>query len=172
MEKDTSAIVEKYNLLAAEKYGKLHGSAIHLAITKTLTYDIFRQMKHAIVVCSNDARSYYDMIVHVAAFLALRCLSIPKNMIIGMLHTIQQMEHSIPTFYGDSKNKYCGSSWRCPSFGTIQSNDVSPIIWAVISNVLFLALRKKIYGGIFRALITNILTTMAVFAYVNNTDLL
>ena len=42
MAKDASIIADKYNLLADEQYGKLHGNAIHLATTKRLTYDISR----------------------------------------------------------------------------------------------------------------------------------
>jgi len=58
--------------------------------------------------CSNDARSCYDRIVYVAAYLALRRLGIPKPMIINMLHTIQMMEYSIRTSFGDSSVTYGG----------------------------------------------------------------
>ena len=45
MVKDTSVVTERYNFLAAEQYGKLYRSAIHLATKKRLTYDISRQTK-------------------------------------------------------------------------------------------------------------------------------
>lgn len=72
MAKDTMLAAEIYNLLANEQYSsKLHPSAIHLATNKRLIYDISRQMKTPMTVCSNGERSCYDMIVHVAAFLVL-----------------------------------------------------------------------------------------------------
>ena len=73
MAKDAMIAAEIYNLVANEQYGsRLYRLAIHLAMNKRLIYDISRQMKTPIAVCSNDVRSCSDMIVHVVAFLALR----------------------------------------------------------------------------------------------------
>ena len=55
--KDASIVAEKYNLVAAEQYGILGGSAIHLATNKQVMYNISRQIKKPMLVCSNDARS-------------------------------------------------------------------------------------------------------------------
>ena len=100
-------------------------------------------MKKAIAVCSDDARSCYDRIVHVAAYLALRRLGIPKPMIISMLHTIQMMKYSVRTSFGDSKETYGGSEWRLPPHSNIQGKGDSPMRWAAISTVLFLAIQEK-----------------------------
>ena len=88
MAKDASIIADKYNLLAAKQHGKLHGNVIHLATTKRPTYDISRKMKLPMVVWFNNARSCYDRIVHMVAFLDLRWIGIPKPMIVSMLPTI------------------------------------------------------------------------------------
>ena len=45
------------------------------------------------------------------------------------------------------------------------------MIWAAISTVLFLVLAEKNYGGVFRAPITNLLTQLVGFAFVDDTDL-
>ena len=87
-------------------------------------FDITRQMKIPVAVCSIDARSCYERIVHVAAFLALRRLGVPKSMIIRLLHTIQMTEHSARTSFGDSKAAYGGSSWRLPPYGSIQGTSL------------------------------------------------
>ena len=100
--KDASVIADNYKLLDVEQYRKLHGSSIYLATNKWIAYNMSRQMKHPIAVCSNNARSCYDMIVHLVAFLAFRRLSIPTAMIISMLHTIQQIEHIICTSFGNA----------------------------------------------------------------------
>lgn len=112
-------------------------------------------------VCSNDAKSYYDRIIQVAAYLALRRLGIPEAMLISMLHTIKMMEHSVRTSFGDSTQTCGGATWRLKPHGTIQGNSASPMIWAPISTVLFLAIEEKNYGCSFRAPITNLLTQFA-----------
>ena len=52
-----SCYAEEKQLFANEQYGsRQHRSSIHLATNKKLIYDISRQMKQPIAVCSNDAR--------------------------------------------------------------------------------------------------------------------
>ena len=82
------------------------------------------------------------------------------------------MEHCIRTSFGDSEDTYGGLGWSHPPHGTIQGNGASPLIWAAVSTVLFLALKQKNYGGAFHAPITRMLTQMAGFAYVDDTDLI
>ena len=93
-------------------------------------------------------------------------------MIISMVHTIKMIEHSIRIYFGDSTETYGGKDWRLKSHGSIQDNGASPMIWAAISTVLFLAIKEKNYDGIFRAPIINLLTQLASFAFVDDTDLL
>ena len=90
MAKDVSVVAERYNLVAAEQYSKLHGSAIYLATNKRLACDISSQIKQPMSVCSNNTRSFYDRIIHVAAFLDLGRFGIPKPMIFSTLHMIQK----------------------------------------------------------------------------------
>jgi hypothetical protein len=59
--------------LAPEQYGsRKRYKAIHLAANKALTFDILRQMKRAGAVCSNDAKSCYDLIGHTQAALSMQ----------------------------------------------------------------------------------------------------
>jgi hypothetical protein len=59
--------------LAPEQYGsRKRYKAIHLAVNKALTFDILRQMKRAGAVCSNDAKSCYDLIGHTQAALSMQ----------------------------------------------------------------------------------------------------
>ena len=134
-------------------------------------YDISMQMKIPIV-CSNDARLCYDIIVHVTAFLTLRRLGIPKPMIISMLHTIKMMEHIVRTSFGYSTATYGGSEWRLPRHVSIQGNGSLTLIWAAISTVLFLSLNKRNYVGMFYAPKTKLLTSLVGFAFVDDTYLL
>ena len=65
-------------------------------------------MKRMMAVYSNDTHLCYDRIAHVAACLALHRLGITKPMIISMLITIQMMDHSIRSSFGDSTAIYGG----------------------------------------------------------------
>ena len=65
-----------------------------------------------------------------------------------------------------------GNDWILKPHGSIQNNGASPMIWATISTVLFLAIKEKNYVGIFRAHITKMLTQLAGFAFVDDTNLL
>jgi hypothetical protein len=55
-------LAEKTKSLAPEQYGsrKAH-KAMDLAVNKALTYDLLRQLKRPGAVCSNDAKSCYDL---------------------------------------------------------------------------------------------------------------
>ena len=56
---------EDLNLIAKEQYGSRKSlSAIDHSLNKTLTYDLIRQLKKPGALCSNDAKSCYDRIVH------------------------------------------------------------------------------------------------------------
>ena len=56
---------EKNNLLAKEQYRSRSGKkAIDHAVHKRLTYDIIRQLRIPAALCSNDAKSCFDRMVH------------------------------------------------------------------------------------------------------------
>jgi hypothetical protein len=61
-------MAEASSTLAPEQYGSRKGhKAIDLAVNKTLIYDLLRQLKRPGAICSNDARSCYDLIGHTQA---------------------------------------------------------------------------------------------------------
>ena len=58
------------------------------------------------------------------------------------------------------------TTWNNTGNGTL------PLIWVAISTVLSLALNERNHGGVFRAPITKLLTSLAGFAFIDNTELL
>ena len=90
--KTTLFQAEKYNAIAKEQYGSRKGkSAIDHALHKRLTYDIMRSFKRPGALCSNDAKSCYDRVIHAVAMLAYRRLGISKPPVESMIATIQGM---------------------------------------------------------------------------------
>ena len=106
MARSTMKCAEENKLLPAEQYSsrKLHCIASQ-AINKRLVYDISHLQKRNIALCSNDAKAYYNRIVHSIVSLAMQQLGMPAEPIISMLRTIQQIDHLIRTAYGDSESK-------------------------------------------------------------------
>ena len=67
----------KYHILSDEQYDSRSNKCdIDHALHKRLTYDILRQMKQIGALCSNDAKSCYDRVVHSIACMAHRRLGI------------------------------------------------------------------------------------------------
>ena len=104
---------EKYGTLAEEQYGsRKEKSAIEHALNKRLIIDVARQTKKDCVYIGNDAKSCYDRILMLVAYLAMVKHGIDplaaKSCIVGIL----EMEMSIRTTYRDSKRKYGGRRWK------------------------------------------------------------
>ena len=101
--RDALASGERHNLLPREQYGsRKRRKAIHHAVNKRLLYDIVHLQRRPAMLCSNDAKSCYDRIVHSIASLALQRLGMPPQPVTCMLVTIQELQHHICTAFGTS----------------------------------------------------------------------
>ena len=109
--RDVMAFAESCQALAPEQFGsRKNHQAILAALNKRLTMDILRQRRHAGALCSNDAKSCYDRIVHNVATIALRRLGMPSAPVRSMFATLQGSHHHISTAFGVSKRHYGGHS--------------------------------------------------------------
>jgi len=138
------AAAEKTGSLAPEQYGstKRH-KAIDLAVNKSLTFDILHQVKRAGAICSNDAKSCYDLISHTQAAMSMQRVGVPKSIINCLFTTLQEAAHKVRTGFRDSKAHYEGRVWLAPIHGIGQGNGAGPAIWAVVSSPLLNVLREK-----------------------------
>lgn len=74
--------------LAPEQYGsRKHMSTSQASVNNRLMYDIKRQTKQGGIICTNDAKSCYDRLVHSILSLSLQRLGIPPAPIHSMLTT-------------------------------------------------------------------------------------
>ena len=95
---------ERLNLVAKEQYGsRKHKAAIEKCLNKRLTFDLARQLKRPLAMCSNDAKSCYDRIVHSVASLCMRRMGVEEPLIVCMFTSIHNLEHHIRTVYGVSE---------------------------------------------------------------------
>jgi hypothetical protein len=89
---------EAAKALAKEQHGNRRGhKATDLATNKNLTYDILRQLKQPGAVCSNGAKSCYNLIGHTQASLAMRRMGVPKSAVDCIFTTLQETTHRVRT---------------------------------------------------------------------------
>ena len=163
---------EKLNLIAPEQYGSRSGkSSIDHAVHKKLWYDILRQKRQPGAMCSNDAKSCYDRVVHSIASLAYQRLGIPLPPITTLLKTIQKMKHHIRTSYGDSTFYLSADKSLTPFQGILQGCGSSPATWVIISSPLINMLRTAQNGSFTTSAISKKTTHLVAFPFVDDTDL-
>jgi hypothetical protein len=97
------ANAERLKQIPWEVYGgcKRH-RAIECATNKVLTMDIARLEHRTMALCSNDAKSCYDRILHAIASICMRRVGVPKEMCQMMFGTLAQVDHYVRTNFGDS----------------------------------------------------------------------
>jgi hypothetical protein len=125
---------EAYKQLAWEQYGSREGkNAIEQALNKVISFDLIRQAQMDAAMCSDDAKSCYDRIIHSIASILMQQQNIPASACICVLTVLQNLHHTVRTIYGDSKSGYGGTLWAVPYSGVGKGNGAGPVIWAVVS---------------------------------------
>jgi hypothetical protein len=165
--------VEARHEMAKEQGGsrKKH-HALEIGLNKCLTMDQLRQLKWHGILCSNDMKSCYDRIVHAVASMCLQRHGIAKSEVVCMFSTLQNLEHTIRTAYGDSEETYGGDLWIIPMQGVYQGNGAGPLIWAVVSSPLLDIMREEGFGTFFKTSISSQDIRFVGYAFVDNTDLI
>ena len=164
---------ERHDMIAREQYGSRKGhSSIDHAVNKRLSYDLMRLFRSPGALCSNDAKSCYDRILHSITSLSMRRLGIPEPPIDCMLTCIQKMEHFIRTTHGDSDHAYSSNHTPIPFQGVLQGNGASPSIWVAVSTPLLNMMRQAQHGMQIMTAISKNPSTIVAFAFVDDTDLI
>jgi hypothetical protein len=170
--RDVMAFAERHKALAPEQFGsrKNHQSVL-AALNKRLTMDLLRQRRQAGALCSNDAKSCYDRIVHNVAVLALRRLGMPAAPLRSMFETLQKASHHVSTAFGISARSY--GSTRDPALqGVGQGNGAGPAIWAVISTVIIATMATQGHGFNILTALSCGLVSFVCYAFVDDTDVI
>jgi hypothetical protein len=67
-----------------------------------------------------------------------------------MFSTLQNLEHTIRTAYGDSEETYGGDLWVIPMQRVYQGNGAGPLIWALVSSPLLDIMQEEGFGTFFK----------------------
>jgi hypothetical protein len=166
-------LAESTNTLAEVQYGsRKHHHSINLAVNKTLTFDILRQLKRPGAICSNDAKSCYNLIEHPQASLAMQRVGVPWEFIDCLITTLQEGHDQVRMAYGDSTKFYDAKTFSILNHGIYQGNGAGPAIWAVLSSPLLDMLRQKGFSFLLFTPISNTQIQFVRQACVDNTDLI
>ena len=163
---------EKVGGISQEQFGSRKGKrAIEVSLNNRLTDDIMRMYAIRGAICSNDAKSCYDRISHIALSMCLQRMGVPTKAIEGMLQTIQEMRHHIKTAFGISELYYGSSRNRVPLQGIPQGHGAAPTGWALLSTPVIEAMRTKNLGFKFATPIGRKPINFVCFSFVDDTDL-
>jgi hypothetical protein len=162
---------ESHKIFAIEQNGSRKNlSAILHATNKVLMFDYLRITKTKAIICANDAKSCYDRIVLMAAFLCLRRMGLQSAPIRAMFHTIQRMRHYTSSAYGTSTTYYDTLLLMEILNGILQGNCFGPGTWAAVSTPLLDMMRGEGYGTRFYSPLRDDSLHIAGFSFVDDTD--
>jgi hypothetical protein len=163
---------ELYDAIAPEQFGsRKFLSAVDQSLNKALIFDLWRQHRSCVALCSNDAKGCYDRIVHNVASLCMQWVRVPKEPIVSMFSTIQQLQHHVRTAFGDSEVFLKANSGHIPIQGVGQGNGAGPQIWALVSTPIFNMLRSMGFGMKLLSPISRMHLFLVGFGFVDDTDL-
>ena len=166
---------EKNGLLAKEQYGsRKENSAVQHALNKRLVLDNIRLTKTPAVYCANNAKSCYNRIILMVAYLTLRHYGTSENTAKCTISVLMEMKHHIRTVHGDSKLYYRGEKWKQDGsmlpHGNGQGNGSGPALWAAISSPLLIILREMGYGIKFTSATSKEIMELSAFGFVDDMD--
>lgn len=165
--------VERHGLLDPEQFGSRKSkSAVEHATNKRVVMDIIRQSCTNGIYVANDAKSCYDKILLIVAYLTMRQFGVPAVVAQSTISTILHMQHFIRTRYGDSTQYYGGDKWTTLPHGCGQGNGYGPALWACISSPLLHLLRRHGYGTHLQFPISKREFHIAAFAFVDDVDII
>jgi hypothetical protein len=164
------ANAERLNQLPWEVYGsrKCHRS-IECAANKVLTMYIARLEHRSTALCSNDAKSCYDRILHAIASICKRRVGVAPGTCKMMFRTLEQVEHYVRTNFGDSTTSYACT--EIPFQGVYQGNGAGPGIWMLVSIPIINMLKAKGFGFKVINAMSEEKFSFVCYVFVDNTDL-
>ena len=163
------ANAEKHKRLNRGQQGSRKGMrAAHAALKKTLWWDIVRYKRRPAALCSNDALSCYDRMVHNIVIMSMLSMGANISSLTSMFSALQNMKVKIRTSHGDSIEMY--ESGQPPDQGVAQGNGCGPQSYASLSSPMMDAMDREGHGAIVITPISRESSRIAMDAYVDDAD--
>ena len=117
----------------------------------------------------NNARGYYDRIVHSIAILVIMSFGVAGRTARAVFKVLQDAEYYIETRFGRSGKAYGNET--VPRQGSRQGNGIGPTLLALISTKLIMMMFRKRHGVEILSATTLTLLSIVCFAFADDTDL-
>jgi hypothetical protein len=134
-------------IISDHKYGRVHANCMTPVLNKLLTVQLLIQKRTKVVVFDNDDKGCYDRIISGVALVALRRLGYSKKSVKMLGLMWDQMEHHVCTGFGVSGKTY-GSNIDKLLYDIGQGSCPSPILWALINQLLLAALAQNLPASV------------------------
>jgi hypothetical protein len=133
---------ETPGIISEHQYGRSHQKCLTPVLNKLLTVQLLIQKKTNGIVFDSDAKGCYDRIVSGIALAALRIIGYSENSVrmLGLLWA--QLEHHVATGLGVSDATYKSNMDKL-LYGISQGICSSPIVWALLNQLLLTALGEE-----------------------------
>jgi hypothetical protein len=129
-------------IISDHQYGSSHRTCILPILNKLLTIQILVQKRTNGIVLDNDAKGCYDRIISWIALLSIRLLRYSKNLVKMLGKLCEQLEHHIGSGFGVSDISYSSTLDKL-LYGIGQGSCSSPILWALLNQLIMTALEEK-----------------------------
>jgi hypothetical protein len=123
-------------------------------------------------MCSNDAKSCYDRIVHATTSIMMQHQNVPVSECLCILSTLQNLNHTVRTIYGDSKSGYGETLWEVPYSCVGQGNGAGPVIWAVVSTPMLKMMKDEGFGFMYKTIIEGKELHFVGYSFIDDTDII
>ena len=157
--KRTMDAAEKLGVLAPENFGgrKDMSAGMH-TVNLRLSMDISLQLRIPMSVTPVDLTACYDRKIHSILCMALERLGHKKQPLTCRFATVQNLEVTVRTAFGDSElssdHELFLMPMDQPAQGGLQGTADGPANWAVLCGTMLAAVRDKGFGAVFKCSIS------------------
>jgi hypothetical protein len=140
---------------------------MHIVLIETMM-----QLKRAGAICSNDAKSCYDLIGHPQTSISMQRMGVSKNAVNCLFTTLQEAVRQVLTAYGEFLQTYGGRVWLVLIHGIGKGNGTGTAIWVVVSTPLLNILSAKGFCCKLCLPLSNTYISFIGYAFADETDLI
>ena len=174
--KDMMQTAEKAGTLTPFQWGsRKKKSAINVATSKVLHFDIIRQKRLAASHICLDASQCYDRMVHSISALCMIRHGAHAPAVYSMFRTLQEASNHVATPYGVSKASYGGQArinqGLLPIAGIGQGNGAGPAAFAVLSTELVRTLEAQGHTSTITSVLSLTSLLLVCWLFVDDNDL-
>jgi hypothetical protein len=129
-------------VISQHQYGRSYRTCISPILNKLLTIQILTPKRTNGIVLDNDAKCCYDRIISGISLASVIRLGYSKNLVRMLGKLWEQLYHLISTGYGISEATYSSTVDKL-LYGIDQGSCSSPILWALLNQLIMTALGEK-----------------------------